>query len=187
MAACAPRVRCVICWRRVSSSPRGSVTEARQVLYRAHFTTLRERLGAQLLHVRACIVSGEDPEQHLGRVVALAAPEHLVRMVLEEGDVIARLVRAAAEDVGVVEAERFATALGSPPHHRHNPAAITVLTKRERAVLRFLPSRLTNQEIGAQCFMSVNTVKAHLKAIYAKLGVSSRSDAIQRARLLGEL
>ena len=35
--------------------------------------------------------------------------------------------------------------------------------------------------------MSVNTVKAHLKAIYAKLGVSSRSDAIERARMLGEL
>ncbi len=166
---------------------RGSATEARQVLDRAHFTTLRDRLGAELLHVRACIVSGEDAEPHLRRVVELAAPEHLVRIVLEEGDVVARLVRAAAENLGVVEAERFATALGSPSHHRHTPAAITALTEREQAVLRFLPSRLTNQEIGTECFMSVNTVKAHLKAIYAKLGVSSRSAAIERARMLGEL
>ena len=137
--------------------------------------------------MRACIVSGEDAEPHVGRAVELAAPEHLVRVVLEEGNVIARLVRAAAENLGLVEAERFATSTRVTAASRHTPAAITVLTEREQAVLRFLPSRLTNQEIGAECFMSVNTVKAHLKAIYAKLGVSSRSAAIERARMLGEL
>lgn len=136
--------------------------------------------------MRACIVSGEDAEQHVRRTVELAAPEHLVRVVLEEGNVVARLVRAAAESLRLVEAERFATALGSPPH-RHTPAEITVLTEREHAVLRFLSSRLTNQEIAAECFMSVNTVKAHLKGIYNKLGVSSRSDAVDRARMLGAL
>ena len=166
---------------------RGSATEARQMLDCAPFTTLRDRLGAELLQVRACIVSGEDPERHLKRAVELAAPEHLVRVVLEEGEVIARLVRTAAEDLGLMEAGRFASALGAPPHQRHTRSPITVLTEREQAVLRFLPSRLTNEEISAECFISVNTVKAHLKAIYAKLGVSSRSAAIQRARMLGEL
>ena len=137
--------------------------------------------------MRACVMSGEDPERHLSHVVELAAPEHLVRVVLEEGDVVARLVRSAAERVGVIEAEQFATALGSPPRRRHSADAIVTLTEREQAVLRFLPSRLTNQEIGGECFMSVNTVKAHLKAIYNKLGVSSRSDAVERARMLGAL
>ena len=166
---------------------RGSTTHARERLDRATLTSVRDRLTAELLSVRACVMSGEDPERHLSRVVELAAPEHLVRVVLEEGDVVARLVRSAAERVGVIEAEQFATALGSPPRLRHSADAIVTLTEREQAVLRFLPSRLTNQEIGRECFMSVNTVKAHLKAIYNKLGVSSRSDAVERARMLGAL
>jgi LuxR family transcriptional regulator, maltose regulon positive regulatory protein len=54
-------------------------------------------------------------------------------------------------------------------------------------VLRFLPTRLSNAEVATECFMSVNTVKTHLKGIYTKLGVSSRSQAVDRARLLGLL
>jgi LuxR family transcriptional regulator, maltose regulon positive regulatory protein len=57
----------------------------------------------------------------------------------------------------------------------------------ELLVLRFLPSRLTNAEIARECLVSVNTVKANLKNIYAKLGVSSRAEAVERARLLGLL
>ena len=62
-----------------------------------------------------------------------------------------------------------------------------ILTDRELSVLRFLPSHLTNAEIASECLMSVNTVKAHLKNIYAKLGVSSRTETVDRARLLGLL
>ena len=51
-----------------------------------------------------------------------------------------------------------------------------ILTDRELPVLRFLPSHLTNAEIARECFMSVNTVKAHLKNIYAKLGVSTGAE-----------
>jgi len=83
----------------------------------------------------------------------------------------------------------MSVALGSPPRRSHGaprqPAAI--LTGRELSVLRFLPSRLTNAEIARECLMSVNTVKAHLKSVYAKLGVSSRASAVERARLLGLL
>jgi LuxR family transcriptional regulator, maltose regulon positive regulatory protein len=54
-------------------------------------------------------------------------------------------------------------------------------------VLRFLPSHLTNAEIARECFMSVNTVKTHLKHVYAKLGASSRAETVERGRLLGLL
>ena len=64
---------------------------------------------------------------------------------------------------------------------------MVILTERELLVLRFLPSHLTNAEIAGECFMSVNTVKGHLKNIYAKLGVSSRAETVERARLLGLL
>jgi LuxR family maltose regulon positive regulatory protein len=61
------------------------------------------------------------------------------------------------------------------------------LTESERSVLRFLPSHMTNQEISEALFLSVNTVKTHLRSAYRKLGVRSRREAITRARHLGLL
>ena len=58
------------------------------------------------------------------------------------------------------------------------------LTDREMAVLRLMPSDLSLREIGAQLYLSLNTVKTHSRAIYRKLGVSSRSGAVDRARSL---
>ncbi len=161
--------------------------DAREALDRAHFTNPRDQLGAQVLYTHVAVARGDDPDQHLDRVVELAAPEGLVRVVLEEGDVITRLVRRAAEASGMVEAERLAIALGSPPRGRHETNTTTSLSERELEVLRYLPTRLTNQEIAGECAMSVNTVKAHLKRIYNKFGVSSRAEAVDRARLLGDL
>ena len=56
------------------------------------------------------------------------------------------------------------------------------LTERERAVLHYLPTPLTASEIAAGLFVSVNTVETHQRAIYRKLGVSSRRAAVDRAR-----
>lgn len=61
------------------------------------------------------------------------------------------------------------------------------LTDRELAVLEHLPTMLSNAEIGEQMYVSINTVKAHLKALYRKLGVSSRRQAVRRARELNLL
>jgi LuxR family maltose regulon positive regulatory protein len=121
--------------------------------------------------------------------VELAAPEHLVRVFLEEGAAVARLARAAAESLGTESGTSLSVALGSPPRRSpgtpRQPAAI--LTERELSVLRFLPSHLSNAEIARECLMSVNTVKMHLKNIYAKLGVSTRAQTVERARLIGLL
>jgi LuxR family maltose regulon positive regulatory protein len=56
------------------------------------------------------------------------------------------------------------------------------LTDREMAILRLMPTDLTLREIGGELFLSLNTVKTHSRAIYRKLGVSSRGQAIERAR-----
>ena len=56
------------------------------------------------------------------------------------------------------------------------------LTQRERDVLRMLPSRLTLREIANELFVSVNTLKFHLRVIYRKLGVNSRAEATALAR-----
>jgi len=55
----------------------------------------------------------------------------------------------------------------------------------ELAVLRLLPSELSAREIGDALFLSSNTVRSHMRAIYRKLGVSTRAEAVARAAALG--
>jgi ATP/maltotriose-dependent transcriptional regulator MalT len=62
-----------------------------------------------------------------------------------------------------------------------------VLSERELVVLRMLIGRLSEREIGRELYLSHNTVHSHTKSIYRKLGVSSRSDAVRKARELGLL
>ena len=61
------------------------------------------------------------------------------------------------------------------------------LTDRELDVLRYLPTMLRNQDIAERMYVSVNTVKAHLRSLYRKLGVTDRREAVQRARERGLL
>jgi LuxR family maltose regulon positive regulatory protein len=61
------------------------------------------------------------------------------------------------------------------------------LTPREQAVLRWLEGALSLREISKEMYLSANTVKTHTRAIYRKLGVSSRHHAIARGRVLGLL
>lgn len=61
------------------------------------------------------------------------------------------------------------------------------LSARELEVLAWLPTHLSNAEIGRQVHMSVNTVKSHLKEIYLALGARSRSEAVATAERLGLL
>jgi LuxR family maltose regulon positive regulatory protein len=76
-------------------------------------------------------------------------------------------------------------ALGSRPRRRVPAAA--PLTERELAVLRLLPTKLSTREIGRELYVSPNTVRSHVQAIYRKLRVNSRAQAITQARQLGLL
>jgi LuxR family transcriptional regulator, maltose regulon positive regulatory protein len=59
------------------------------------------------------------------------------------------------------------------------------LSEKELEVLRHLSALLTTEEIAAAMFISVNTVKTHVRAILRKLSVSRRNEAVRRARELG--
>ncbi|MDJ0319127.1 LuxR C-terminal-related transcriptional regulator [Pseudarthrobacter sp. PS3-L1] len=61
------------------------------------------------------------------------------------------------------------------------------LTQREQEVLALLPSHLSQEQIAAELHLSVNTIKTHLRLVYAKLGVSSRHDAVAAAYRNGHL
>ena len=61
------------------------------------------------------------------------------------------------------------------------------LTDREQAVLRYLPSTLSNREIAGELLVTTNTLKTHVRAIYRKLDVPDRRGAVERAKGLGLL
>lgn len=61
------------------------------------------------------------------------------------------------------------------------------LTARELEVLRAMPGAASNEEIAGRLFISVNTLRSHLKQIHRKLGTSRRREAVTRARALGLL
>ena len=72
---------------------------------------------------------------------------------------------------------------------RADPEAVVPLDEplsdAELRVLRFLPTNLSAEAIANEIFVSVNTVKTHMRHIYAKLDVHSRIEAVERARRLG--
>jgi len=55
------------------------------------------------------------------------------------------------------------------------------LTEREREVLRHVSDMLDTAEVASEMYISINTVKTHLKSIFRKLAATHRSEAVRRA------
>ncbi|MBV9048013.1 MAG: hypothetical protein JOY58_07070, partial [Solirubrobacterales bacterium] len=90
---------------------------------------------------------------------------------------------------GAFMAEILDVISGGAPTAAPGPAAPLndELSDGELRVLRFLPTNLTAADIASEIFVSVNTVKTHMRHIYAKLDAHTRVEAVNRARGLGLL
>lgn len=132
-------------------------------------------------------LDGRQAESRRFLLAALGAAERegLVHPFLSAGAHIEDMLRALpGQPSGFrrLVLERFA------PTARADAGRLTEsLTARELELLAYLPSRLTNAELAARCFVSVNTVKTHMAHIYRKLDAGGRDAAIARARELGLL
>jgi LuxR family maltose regulon positive regulatory protein len=127
----------------------------------------------------------------LSRALRLAEPENVARPFVDEGrpmrELLTRMLDRQQEGISAGFLRQLLAALAGEagsdtealPKAAERP--IEPLSERELEVLRLLPTHLTRQEIADQLFISVNTVRFHLKSIYSKLDVHSRSDAVQRA------
>jgi LuxR family maltose regulon positive regulatory protein len=60
-------------------------------------------------------------------------------------------------------------------------------SSRELEILRYLSTGLSNREIAAELYISLNTMKTHVRSLYRRLGVSSRSQAVAAGRARGLL
>ena len=129
-----------------------------------------------------------EAEERMAEAVSLAEPEGHVRVFLDAGDEVVRILRALDRGRPNTYVGSLVAACAAPPAlRRTGEGLVEQLSERELMVLRHLPSRLSNAEIAAQLYISVNTLKTHLKHIYWKLGVTTRRDAIAAAEGFGLL
>ena len=118
--------------------------------------------------------------------VDLAQAEGIRRPFLLLGDRLTGMLRRYLVLDGAHPA--FVSPLvGDGPEPPAENGRLEHLTERELIVLKYLPTMLKAGEIADDLFVSVNTVKAHLRSMYRKLGVSNRREAVERARALGLL
>jgi ATP/maltotriose-dependent transcriptional regulator MalT len=81
--------------------------------------------------------------------------------------------------------EQAEAVVSLPPIHVDHPVLIESLTAREHDVLALVADGLPNRDIAARLGISDHTVKFHLASIFGKLGVSTRTEAVQRGLRLG--
>jgi LuxR family transcriptional regulator, maltose regulon positive regulatory protein len=113
----------------------------------------------------------------------------LVQSLLEE--VLALVEQRATHDPAhtdlIREILEFRAELDSTDPRRASESLPDPLTASEARILRLLATDLSTREIGNELYVSVNTVKTHVKHLYAKLDVRSRKEAVERGRALGLL
>jgi len=141
-------------------------------------------LTAAVAHRR--LSQASEAGELLSQALALAEPEDACGPFIAAGppvrSALTVLVSPSSRCAGFAGhiLDRFDGRLPRPVGAQ--PAAL--LTDSELAVLRFLPSHMTNQEIAEALFLSINTIKTHLSSVYRKLGVANRRQAIAQARRL---
>lgn len=130
-----------------------------------------------------------EAEIALARALVVAAPEGIARPFLLAGGRVRALLERhnRLDDAHREFVSMLIGRMGGTADRSEAPQLLEPLTSRERAVLLLLPTMMSNAEIADELFVSVNTVKAHLKSLYRKFGATSRRQAVVRARELGLL
>jgi len=157
-----------------------------------------EQLKTRILQAVAFDALGERARavESLDAALAAAEPGGFIRLFLDEGAPMARLLYEACSrgvHPGYVRQLLAAFPIDGPGEGAlsQTSAAGTrmaePLSAREREVLSLIAEGLTNQEIALRLYLSLHTVKAHARNIYAKLGAGSRTQAVAKGRAQGLL
>ena len=126
-------------------------------------------------------------EAALTWAVGVALGERLRWPFVEVPDALRGLRGGVVKGSWLADDRLWEMALRLEPRLRARETLVDPLTERELEVLAFLPGRMRNQDIAAEMFLTVNTVKTHLAGIYRKLGVTQRNEAVSRAQDMGLL
>jgi LuxR family transcriptional regulator, maltose regulon positive regulatory protein len=157
-----------------------------------------ERLKVMVLQAVALYAHGERDQAALllGDALALAEPGGFIRIFVDEGIPMARLLYDALSiDVAPEHIRRLLTAypvsepelVTSPQSRGPMSERVEPLSEREREVLHLIAEGLANQEVATRLYLSLHTVKVHTRNIFTKLAVRNRTQAVARGRALGIL
>ena len=160
-------------------------------------------VGALRALALAASGAGDEAVAALARALRLACPQGLVRVFADEGPPMAALLgrlitaqrdghtAAAAVPLGCLARLRHAfaagPAAGGPGPAAAAPGIIEPLTTRELEVLAMLADGRSNQAIAADLVITLDTVKKHVSHVLGKLGAANRTEAVARARELGQI
>jgi LuxR family transcriptional regulator, maltose regulon positive regulatory protein len=153
---------------------RGSLIEAEMAAARAYELSRR---GAGRPEMAVALIALAEARHSAG------APGEAQELLDQAGAILGMAVDCAGIGGLLEDARRRLVS----KRRARSPELRDELSDRELAVLRLLPTTLSSREIGGELFVSLNTVKTHLKSIYRKLGVEGREHAVTRARELGLL
>lgn len=145
-------------------------------------TTISAWLLQAVLDSRADRDTSAD--QALMRALSLAEQTSVLRPFIDAGPPVRRLLALHHGRFG--DLGEFADATRQhiePAQNVTTPA----LTPSETNILRHLASGATSEQIARELYVSVNTIKSHLRGVYRKLGVTSRREALVAARTIGLL
>jgi DNA-binding CsgD family transcriptional regulator len=145
-----------------------------------------EAIKALILQALAHEAHGDGDQAlvALSRALTLANPGGYVRAFIDEGVPIEELLRrAVARRISANYAGILMAALEVEKKPFYSPL-VEPLSERALEVLRLLTTSMTSAEIAGELFISVHTVRSHIKTIYGKLGVHRRMEAVVRT---GEL
>jgi LuxR family transcriptional regulator, maltose regulon positive regulatory protein len=154
---------------------RGDVISARENLARAR------RVRSQITHALSFFAVQTLVELARSHIVISDATG--ARTILRDADQILR----RRPDLRPLFKEHVADLNGQLEHMRGKAVGVSALTAAELRLLPYLPTHLTFREIGARLYVSPHTVKSQAIAVYRKLGATSRSGAIERAKNVGLL
>ena len=161
--------------------------QARHLLEAVDACVPRHAVEELLLRAQLPDANPEDESAAIIEAISVGGPLGLVRTFLDEGATLSRRLSQLALDhtdrtLGRLAALACHELTVAPTRRQAGP--VEQLTARELAVLRMLPLRMSNREMAAQLYISVNTLKTHVRAIYRKLDVPHRSAAVHRATAL---
>jgi LuxR family maltose regulon positive regulatory protein len=126
-------------------------------------------------------------------VLTTAKPEDAIRIIADFGQLTIPLLRKAiAAGIEPEFAGKILTIIEDEAYQRkikkgEIPPASSLLSEREREVLKLLESGLSNQQIAESLMVSLSTTKTHVHSILEKLEAKDRSQAIYRAKELNIL
>ena len=149
-------------------------------------------LEAYLLRgqMQAALGSPQASRADYARALELAEPEGFIGVFVEQGQPVADALRELSRHkpdpiASTAFARRILDAFAQlcPPDTAGQASTLVEsLSERELEVLHLMADGLKYKEIADQLFISLNTVRFHVKAIYGKLNVNNRTQAIETAR-----